>query len=100
MTHQASSAPETPPPASYPVDDDDDDGFVLPGDGGSTRVLNRLLRASPFLDLHDRAGGDHPFRENICFAVDALIRLVVWLVLIGIVVAVAWKALAPLPSIS
>ncbi len=67
-------------------------------DGGSSNALARLLEKSPFTDLHERAGGSHPFRGAVCFACDFLMRLCVVALLVAIIGAVAWKTLAPLPA--
>lgn len=96
-------SPDESLPASYPATDDDDLPSLFPtGDGGTTRFLERLTRATPFLDLHERAGAvqDHVWRGRICFTLDLLVRLVVWVVMVSVVLAIAWKALAPLPDLT
>lgn len=95
--------PDPPPdpdePANYPPNPEDDLFRGSGVDGGTTRILTRLLRASPCLDLDDRAGGQHALRRRICFALDLIFRLVVWAVLLAVIAAVAWKTLAPLPDL-
>lgn len=90
--------PDDTAPATFPSTPEEPTGPALPpgSDGGGTRALAWLLGASPFTDLHRHAGGEHPFREQLCFAVDFLLRLFVAALLLGIITAVAWKTLAPL----
>lgn len=99
VENESEPAPNPDVPASYPTDDDDE--FELPAgaDGGTTRLLARLLRVSPFLALDERAGGHHPRRRMICFTFDFLLRGLIYLILLAIIVAVAWKTLAPLPEL-
>ncbi|HEX7167545.1 MAG TPA: hypothetical protein VF230_11250 [Acidimicrobiales bacterium] len=90
--------PDPGEPASYPADDT---AALPPGaDSGATRALAGLLKLSPFLDLHDRAGTseDHRFRAWVCFVLDGIVRFVVVALLLGVIVALAWKTLAPLPD--
>jgi hypothetical protein len=84
-------------PGGFPLVDDDDP--QLPNDGGTTRVLTGLLRLSPFLALDDRAGGDHPKRRAFCFGLDLTFRLMVALLLLAVIAGIAWKTLAPFPSL-
>lgn len=104
------SSPEGEPPdeaapvesgAGYPVTDDDALAVTPQTDAGTTRALAKLLRASPFLDLHERAGNptDHRFRGTVCFLLDLATRLVVVVLLLGVLAAIAWKTLAPLPDL-
>ena len=92
--------PDEAHPASYPPTQEDE--FPAATDGGGTRVLSRLLTRSPFLDLHKRAGNEsaHPKREMLCFSLDLVVRIVAVVLILGIVIAVAWKTLAPLPDLS
>ena len=92
--------PDENHPAAYPPDPADDKPPELPPsvDSGGTRALYSLLRATPFLDLHKKAGGKHPVRGWVCFASDFLVRLIVLILMIGIIGAVVWKTLAPLPE--
>jgi hypothetical protein len=94
------SGPSEDEPAAFPADEDDKlaaAAAAMAQDAGTAHLLARLLRLSPFLDLHDRAGGHHPWRSGICFFFDFLLRLAVVTALLAIVVGVAWKTLAPLP---
>lgn len=92
--------PDPTTPANYPPTDEDAFSGAITGDGGTTRFLTRLVRMTPFLDLHDRARkGKKGSRARgvLCFALDCLIRLIVVGLLLAIIGAVAWKTLAPLP---
>ncbi len=93
--------PDAKVPAAFPTSPDEPAGPALPTgvDAGSTRALSWLLTASPFLDLHQKAGGDHPKRGALCFLFDFLLRLLVVVLLLAIVTTVAWKTLAPLPPL-
>lgn len=101
----ASALPDPTPdeanPATYPPGPDDGLTPALPleSDAGATRALAALLGMTPFLDLHDRAGGDSVARRRICFAVDFLLRLVVVTLLVAVIALVVWKLLAPFPSL-
>jgi hypothetical protein len=88
-------------PAAYPPDDEDDGPLGVAADGGTTQALTRLLKLSPCLDLHRRAGEtqDHALRGHLCFALDLAIRILAYLLLLAILGAVAWKTLAPLPDL-
>jgi hypothetical protein len=104
-TSQSASLPPVPSPdekqpAAYPPDPGEAKAPELPTgvDSGSTRALSSLLKASPFLDLHEKAGGKHPLRGGICFISDYLVRLTVLVLILGIIGCVAWKTLAPLPA--
>ena len=67
----------------------------------STRVLVRLLSWTPFLDLHQRAPypESHHVRAELCFALDLLVRAVVIGTAFFVLMAIAWKAVAPLPHL-
>ena len=93
--------PDESSPASYPPDPNDTPALPVDTDAGATRALSALLKLSPFLDLHQKAGmtADHPVRERVCFFFDFLIRLVVVVILLAVIVAIAWKTLAPLPDL-
>jgi hypothetical protein len=70
------------------------------GAGGATGQLWKLLTQHPFLDLYDRhAKSVLTTRGKWCFAAEFVLRLVVLLILLAIIVAVAWKTLAPLPHL-
>lgn len=88
--------------AGFPASDGDQTTpeLATTSDAGATRALAILLRLTPCLDLHKRAGDvdRHPKRGMLCFALDLFIRCLAVLLLIAIVAAVAWKTLAPLPS--
>jgi hypothetical protein len=86
--------PDENHPASY-ADSNEGVGDVT---GGSARALARLLTATPFLDLCDRAKGG-TYLKAICITLDMVVRAVVLSLLLGILGAVAWKTLAPLPHI-
>ncbi len=93
---------ESGPPAGFPIDPEDETPAAPPSvDAGTTRALARLLKASPFLDLHERAGNptDHRFRGWLCFCLDLLLRLMVVGLLVLVISAIAWKTLAPLPDL-
>lgn len=90
----ATPVPDAASPAGYPIAGDD----AMPNDGGATRLLTGLMRASPFLDLDERAGGDSRWRRRVCFTLDAIVRGVVVIALLGVIVGIAWKTLAPFPS--
>lgn len=89
--------------AVYPLDADTDTdaaASALPAsaDAGGTRLLARFLKLTPFLDLHDRAGGNHRLRLWVCFIADFLVRACAIALIFAIVVCVVWKTLAPLPQ--
>lgn len=89
--------------ANYPLDADTDTdaaASALPpsADAGSTRLLARFLTLTPFLDLHERAGGHHRLRLWICFIADFLVRAGAIALIFAIVACVVWKTLAPLPQ--
>jgi hypothetical protein len=97
--------PDTPPPApapdaktpgAYPATDP---ALGPEADAGTTRALSAFLTITPFLDLHERAGGNHPWRQHLCFACDFVIRLAVVVLLLGILTVVAVKTLAPIPAV-
>lgn len=98
--------PETPTPdeshpAAFPTTPTDMVG-ALPSttDAGTTRALANLLRLSPFLDLYERVGnGKLDAKGRVCFLLDLVVRLVVVGLLLGTILAVAWKTLAPLPPL-
>ncbi len=93
--------PDEAVPGRYPVAPDDEPAVPQGADAGTTRALARLLKASPFLDLHERAGNpiDHRLRGGLCFALDFIVRLVAVALLLGVLMAIAWKTLAPLPDL-
>jgi len=94
--------PDDDVPAVYPASDGDQTSPDVPAtsDAGTTRALSALLRLSPFLDLHRKAGDEdrHRKRGTMCFFLDLAVRVVTILLLLAILTAVAWKTLAPLPS--
>lgn len=100
-----SNAPPLPDennPSSFPVGDGEPPNptapaLPVPADGGASRLLLGLAKVTPFLDLHDRAVGDSKWRARFCFALDLTLRLTVYAALLGAIVAVAWKTLAPFP---
>lgn len=97
--------PDPSNPATFPATDSGDASRGLPrgSDAGATDFLAKFLTLTPFLDLHERAlkvsGGEHAKRGGICFFSDFLVRTVVVVLILGLVVFVAWKALAPLPDL-
>lgn len=96
-------APDAAHPAAYPPEPADRAPVVpASADAGTTRALAALLKLSPFLDLHSHAGNveKHRLRGQVCFVLDLLVRLVVVALLLGVITAVAWKTLAPLPEIN
>jgi hypothetical protein len=54
---------------------------------------------SPFWDLYLRTSdrGVLPFRGKVAFILDALLRIIVALAIIGVALGVAWKTLSPFP---
>lgn len=100
MTEDDHPEPDPSHAAAFPATDDASFGPV--GDAGTTGALAHLLRRTPFLDLHERAGSpaDHRFRGWLCFSLDFVVRLLIVVLILGIIAAVAWKTLAPLPNIS
>lgn len=104
---QASTSGQSPTPtldeqqpAAYPLEESPAPALPPEADAGTTRALSSLLTATPFIDLHLKAGGVHPKRETLCFACDFVLRLLSWFLLVGIILAVAWKVLAPLPDLT
>lgn len=92
--------PDENTPASYPAAvEDQTAGLPAEIDAGTTRALSRLLTATPFIDLHHKAGGDSAWRRRLCFTLDLLFRLAVYVLLLGIIALVAWKVLAPVPPL-
>jgi hypothetical protein len=91
--------PDEGSPAALPSTDDPT--FVPAGEGGTAKALAKLLQQSPFLDLHERAGSpaDHRLRGGACFVTDFVLRLAVVVLLLAVIAAVAWRALAPLPKL-
>jgi hypothetical protein len=90
--------PDESVPASYPADPQEPS--LPPGtDAGATKALAGFLKLTPFLDLHQKAGGDagHRFRGWLCFALEMVLRAVVIGLLLAIIVTVAWKTLTPIP---
>jgi hypothetical protein len=98
-----------------PVDATPTDPPPSVADGGASGALAILQRRTPFLDLFCsvavRVSPDgppavriatmrraHPWLFGLCWMSDFLIRAVVTLLLIGVLAAVAWKTLAPLPE--
>ena len=88
-------------PATY----DDDDYSANPfgngsaNDGGALRFLGQITQVAPFLDLFDRSPTDNRLFLAICITLDLLLRIAVWLLIVGIVAFIAWKAVFPLPPI-
>ena len=82
----------------YPIDEDGPHGAA----GGTTTMLFRFLQRTPFLDLHERAGDPeaHPWRRRLCFAADFCLHAIAATLLLGIIAALAYKTLAPLPAFS
>ncbi len=91
--------PDEDSPATFPVGPEDNRAPTLPveSDAGASQALTALLSLTPFLDLHDRARGDSAWRGRLCFTLDLVLRLITVGLLIALIVAVAWKVLAPLP---
>lgn len=94
-----SPTPDENNPAALPSTDAPTFGPV--GEGGTAKALAKLLQQTPFLDFHERAGSpaDHRLRGRVCFAIDFLLRLAVVGLLLAVIAAVAWRALAPLPAL-
>jgi hypothetical protein len=99
VTDDESPEPDPANAAGFPATDDAD--FGTTGDAGATGALAKLLRRTPFLDLHERAGSptDHRLRGWLCFCLDLGVRIVVVLLILSIIGALAWKTLAPLPQL-
>lgn len=95
--HEQAPTPDEDAPANFPADDVP--ALPVESDAGATRALASLLKLSPFLDLDERASGESAWRRRLCFALDLLVRLAVVVVLVGVIGAVAWKVLAPLPPL-
>lgn len=93
--------PDATHPARYGLEDDPP-ALPTTSDAGATKALFGLLRRTPFLDLHDRydktALKPTPKTRGLCFVLDLLLRLVVYVVIVSIIAAFAWKAIAPIPE--
>lgn len=91
--------PDESSPAAFPTTSDDTPSFPPTADAGATRALAAFLKLYPFLDLHDRAGAnaDHRVRGWVCFSLDLCLRLVVVVLIVAVILAIAWKTLAPFP---
>jgi hypothetical protein len=86
-------------PARY--SDDEEDSIKTGADGGASQTLMALLSRHPFSSLYQATGGnkDHlDVRGWVCFILDLMFVLVVVSLLLGIIAAVAWKTLAPVPT--
>ena len=83
--------------AAYPADPAEP--AAPPASAGASTALARLLRRTPFPDLHDRAqtAEVRGLTWWVCFILDLLVRVVTVAVLIGVLAGVAWKTLAPFP---
>jgi hypothetical protein len=100
----ATRRPEPP----LPVDAADDrDGTLRPElwtgprARSRARALGQLLRWQPFLDLHERGPypSTHAVRGQLCFLLDLLVRATIVGVMLFAALALAWKALAPIPPL-
>jgi hypothetical protein len=89
--------PDEQSPAAYPATDSP--ALGADADAGTTRALAAFLTITPFLDLHERAGHpeQHRGRARLCFALDLVVRAAAIALLLGLIAAVAWKVIAPLP---
>lgn len=94
------SAPDEALPTAFPREPNESQSAALPPahDSGATRMLAFLLRQTYFLDLHDKASGDPAWRRNLCFGLDLAARVVMLAVFVGLIAALAYKAIAPLPA--
>lgn len=95
---EAAPEPDPSEPATY--SDDEEDSIGGGADGGASQTLMALLSRHPFSSLYQATGGnkdDLDFRGWICFFLDLIFVLVVVSLLLGIIAAVAWKTLSPLP---
>jgi hypothetical protein len=82
-------------PGGFTEDEDED---AKAGDA-ATRTLLGFLRLHTFLDLYKRSGeGTLPLRGKVAFMLEIFIHLLTALLLLAIIAALVWKALAPLPS--
>jgi hypothetical protein len=92
---QAPGKPDEKNPAAFA----DEDPIPPSADGGTTRTLLSLLSRHPFWSLYVTTHGIQklPVRAWACFVLDVLFRLAVVTILLGVIAAVAWKTLAPLP---
>lgn len=89
--------PDQNKPVGY-VDDVGEQG--APGAaGGAENLAANFLRHAYLLRLHKFASDpeEHPTREKWCFIGDYVLRVLAALILLGIAVVAAWKALTPLP---
>ena len=103
-------------PRSKVPDDDNKDLFDLGMAGGSGGALAWLLRRTPTIDLflfvaeQTRPGATrtarvidlrhaHPWWYKSSFFADWLLRVLAAIALLLLVLAVAWKTLAPIPAL-
>lgn len=114
-TPSGGTPPPNAPELAVPQPDEDKPSAFAddPGDamgamaGGSARALSRLLKTHPFMDVYDRVARDTKDRNTkalralkvACATLDILFRLTAHLLLLAIIAAVAWKTLAPFPSL-
>jgi len=101
----ATVRPEPLLPAEVADDRDNGDRPVRPdswtGARARARAVARLLHWQPFLDLHERGPypSTHPVRGQLCFLLDLAVRATIVGLMLFAAVALAWKALAPLPPL-
>ena len=100
----ATLRPEPPPLAEDAANNGvaaDGTGRRRPGSWPGARVLAQLLQWQPFLDLHERGPypNTHPVRGELCFLLDLVVRACVIGLMLFAAMALAWKALAPLPPL-
>jgi hypothetical protein len=93
----ATPEPSEADPAGFA---DDDDAIPESADGGTAQTLIKLLSRHPFTSLYEKTAGQKlGLRGRICFLLDVIFVAIVVALLLGIIAAVAWKTLAPLPHV-
>lgn len=100
----ATLRPESPLPVDVAADMDGPfraDSWTGPRGRARARALGQLLRWQPFLDLHERGPypSTHVVRGQLCFLLDLVVRATIVGVMLFAAIALAWKALAPLPPL-